>query len=346
MIFSPESRGAAKQKRRGSSATGWHCASRAASPADSAGSIRRFTTKEFALRKTLLLLLCICALLMPAGAAIAASETPVASKDGMTFSVEDLGAYWLRNLGKEGLLDFFQMMIVYQEGLKEGLAPTEAERKEFIDKTMGPDIFQQFKQLFSEKTVNQLVEYTIVTAKYETWLRDKIAREQNITVTEEDARSYFFGNIDQFQLPEGVYLSIISVDNRPQAEAVIGRLKKGENFNDIAGEVNMDSEMRAARGEIGPYRKGDGLPQPIEDAAFQLLPNQYSDIIKGQNYHIVFVQQKLPEVSPGFDDVKEELQIDMRESRIDPFYIEAINKLMERELPRFNIQAELFKPED
>ena len=296
--------------------------------------------------KLTLTVLAVLAALATAPCAFAASETAIAQKDGMTFTVEDLSAYWLRNLGKDGLLDFFQMMTVYQEGLKEGLAPTEAERSEFIEKTMSRDIFNQFKQLFSEKSINQLVDYTIVTSKYETWLREKIAREQSIMVTEEDARSYFFANVSQFQLPEGVYLSIISVDNRPQAEAVLERLKKGENFNDVAGEVNMDTEMRAARGEIGPYRKGDGLPQPIEDAAFQLAPNQYSDIIKGQNYHIVFVQQRLPEVSPGFDDVKEELQIDLREARIDPFYIDAINKLMERELPRFNIQAELFRPEE
>ncbi len=313
-------------------------------PAPEKLSLPEIRHKEFNVIRLSIVLAALAAAICLAGSAQAAADTAVAKKDGMIFTIEDLGAYWLRNLGKDGLIDFFQMMVVYQEGLKKGLAPTEAEKSEFIDKTMGRDIYNQFKQLYSAKSIDLLVDYTIVSAKYETFLRDKIAREKNITVTEEDARSYFFNNISQFQLPEGVYLSIISVDNRQQAEAVLGRLRGGENFSDVAREVNMDEQMRAARGEIGPYRKGDGLPDPIEQAAFTLQAGQFSEIVKGQNYHIVFVHERIPEVSPGFDDIKEQLQIDLRESRIDPHYVEEISALMERELPRFTIEAELFRP--
>jgi len=278
--------------------------------------------------------------------ALAGLDSPVASKDGVTFTLEDLNVYWLRNLGKDGLLDFFQTMIVYQEGLKQGLKPTDAEIQDFIDKTMSPEIYDQFKQLYSERAVHQLVEYTLVTSRYEKWLRDKIRKEQNITVTEAEANKYFLENIDQFHLPEGVYLSIISVDNQTQADAVLKRLDAGENFNDIAGEVNMDPQMRAARGEIGLYRKGDGLPKPLEDAAFALKDGQHSKVIKGENYHIVNVHKKYPEVAPEFPEVKEQLMKDMVEAKIDPFYMEQMNKLMSTELPRFKIMAELFKPDE
>ena len=284
--------------------------------------------------------------LLAGAAAQAADTTPVASKDGTTFTLEDLNVYWLRNLGKDGLLDFFQTMVVYQEGLKQGLKPSEQEVSDFINNTMGQDIYSQFKQLYSDRAVRQLVDYTLVTSKYEMWLRDKLRREKNITVTEQEANQYFLSNIDLFHLPEGVYISIISVDNQTQADAVLGRLRGGENFNDLAGEVNMDPDMRAARGEIGVYRKGDGLPEPLENAAFALGDGQFSDIIKGQNYHIVFCHKHYPEVAPAFADVKEQLMLDMVEAKIDPYYIDELNALMERELPRFNIQANLFRPDE
>lgn len=295
--------------------------------------------------QTLCALVLLAALLVGTSAQ-AADTTPVASKDGSTFTLEDLNIYWLRNLGKDGLLDFFQTMVVYQEGLKQNLKPTDQEVSDFINNTMGQDIYSQFKQLYSDRAVRQLVEYTLVTAKYETWLRDKIRSEKNVTVTEQEANQYFLENIDQFHLPEGVFISIISVDNKTQADAVLARLKAGENFNDVAGEVNMDSEMRAARGEIGVYRKGMGLPDPLEQAAFALADGQFSDIIKGQNYHIVYCHKHYPETAPSFADVKEDLMLEMVEAKIDPYYIDELNALMARELPRFSIQAELFRPDE
>jgi len=211
---------------------------------------------------------------------------------------------------------------------------------------MDPLVYEQFKQLYSQNAIDQLVQYTIVTSKYEQWERDKILREKNISVTEDEARDYFLSNIDQFHLPEGVYISLISVDNQTQANAVMERLKNGENFNDIAAEVNMDPQLRAARGELGPYRKGDGLPQPLEDAALRLQEGQYSDVIKGTNYHILYCHKRLAQVNPTFDEIKDDLIADMVQAKIDPYYVDELNALMKREMPRFQIMADLFRPEE
>ncbi len=289
------------------------------------------------------LFLCVLCLAAPAAAA---GNSPVATKEGVTFTLDDLNIYWLRNLGKDGLLDFFQTMVVYQEGLKQSLRPTQQEMTSFVDDTMGRDVYNQFKLLYSEDTVNQLLEYTIVTSKYETWLRDKIRREKNIKVTEEEANRFFLENIDQFHLPEGAHLSIISVDNESQANSVLSRLQAGENFGDIASQVNMDPQMKAVRGELDSYRRGEGLPKPLVDAAFSLQEGQYSGIIKGSNYHIVYCHRRYPEVSPTFDQIKNQLMVDLVEAKIDPYYIDSLNDLMADKLPEFKIDAELFQPEE
>jgi parvulin-like peptidyl-prolyl isomerase len=287
----------------------------------------------------------ISALLSNAPAS-AAGNSPVATKDNVTFTLDDLNIYWLRNLGKDGLLDFFQTMVVYQEGLKQGLRPTQQDMTDFVDNTMGRDVYNQFKLLYPEKSVNQLLEYTIVTSKYETWLRDKIRREKNIKVTEEEANKFFLENIDQFHLPEGAHLSIISVDNEALAKTVLARLQANEDFGSVAAEVNMDPQMRAVRGELGSYRRGEGLPKPLEDAAFTLNEGQFSGIIKGSNYHIVYCHRRYPEVSPAFEQIKTQLMVDLVEAKIDPHYIDALNDLMAQQLPKFNIDAELFRPEE
>ena len=58
------------------------------------------------------------------------------------------------------------------------------------------------------------------------------------------------------------------------------------------------------------------------------------------------MHKKYPEVAPEFPEVKEQLMKDMVEAKIDPFYMEQMNKLMSTELPRFKIMAELFKPDE
>jgi foldase protein PrsA len=277
----------------------------------------------------------------------ASDGSPVASKDGRTFTLEDINIYWLRNLGSDGLRAYFEDMVLYQEGLKLNLKPTEAEMTDYINNTMKRETYQQFLQLYSERAVRQLVEVTLVSRKYETYLRDKIRKEKSITVTEAEAQKYFLDNIKLYHLPEGVYLSIISVENKAKADEVMKRLKAGENFSDLAAQYNMDQEMREVKGELGLFREGDPtLPKPLADAAMKLQKGQYSGIIEGQFCHILYCHERSPEVSPEFGKVKDRLMQDMLEAKIDPLYFDAINDLMKREMPRFNIQAELFRPED
>jgi parvulin-like peptidyl-prolyl isomerase len=277
----------------------------------------------------------------------AATESPIVSKDGTTYKLEDVSLYYLRNLGKDGLLDFLQTMVIYQEGVKLGLKPTEQERTDFIEKKMGRDVYDSFLELFSKPAVDSLVGYSIVESKYYRYLRDRIKKEKNYTVSEKEAREYFTSHIDDFHLPEGAFLSIISVDSQAKADGVLSRLAAGEDFRKVAGEVNMDAKMRAVRGEIGVYRKGDGLPKELETAALALKKGEYTKKpVKGTNFHLLFAHEKYAEVTPTFDDVKELLMSDMLESKIDPIFEDELNKLMAREMPRYTIQAELFKPQD
>jgi parvulin-like peptidyl-prolyl isomerase len=282
-----------------------------------------------------------------ATSALASPESPIVSKDGGTFKLEDVSLYYLRNLGKDGLLDFLQTMVIYQEGKKIGLQPTAAERSEFIEKRMGKDVYDGFVQLFSKASVDQLVDYTLVESKYYKYLRDKIKKEKNYTVSEKEASDYFTSHIEDFHLPEGAYLSIISVDSQAKAEGVITKLAAGEDFRKLAGESNMDAKMRALRGELGVYRKGDGLPKELETAALSLKKGEHTKKpIKGTNFHLLFCHEKYAEVTPKFADVKEQLMSDMLEAKVDPQFEVELDKLMAREMPRFTIQAELFKPED
>ena len=79
---------------------------------------------------------------------------------------------------------------------------------------------------------------------------------------------------------------------KAQAEAVLKRIKKGEDFAKLAGEFGSDS-TKASGGDLGWFGKGQMVPE-FEEAAFALEKDQLGqELVKTQyGYHIVKVTDK------------------------------------------------------
>lgn len=79
---------------------------------------------------------------------------------------------------------------------------------------------------------------------------------------------------------------------KAQAEAVLKRIKNGEDFAKLAGEFGSDS-TKASGGDLGWFGKGDMVPE-FEEAVFALEKDQLSDkLVKTQyGYHIIKVTDK------------------------------------------------------
>ena len=273
----------------------------------------------------------------------AQSSPTLATIDGYQVSLEDFNIFFMKQLGAEGLLTFLQQIVVYREAKSLGLQPTPQEREEFIKHDMTPEIYEGFKELYSQAALDKFIEYNIMNRKYREYLENKFIKEKNIKVTDEDAGKFYYKNISKFQLAERVQLSIISVETEDKAKEVLSRLNKGEDFNQLASIYNVDEELRARGGYVGIIPKGGGLPQPIEDVAFSLTPGSYSQIIRGSLFHIIMVHKKLPAENRSLEDVREDIKRFLVEQKANEFINEHLQQLYKRELPRFVITAKLFK---
>jgi hypothetical protein len=173
---------------------------------------------------------------------------------------------------------------------------------------------------------------------------------------------------------------MIQVSSRSEADAVLNRLAGGEDFNAIAAEVNTDL-LREVRGEIGVYRRVTGeltleefrayaaegivasveregdrervsypwlLPWDIEDAALDLTAGAHSRPIEIEGgYLIVLKHEHVPATQdPRFDEVKDAVIREVAALQVEGGYQEHLIALMTREVPRFTIQADLFRPEE
>jgi len=273
----------------------------------------------------------------------AAGNTVLATHDGNNYSLEDFSIFFLRQLGASGLVTFLEQAVVYEEAKKLGLTPTAEEKAKFISENMSQEIYDGFAELYSAAALDKFVEYTVINDKFRKHLEAKFIAEKNISISDDDAHKFYNQNIGMFQPEERVWMSIISVDTLETANEVLAKLDSGEDFNDLASIYNVDSELRSRAGYVGMMERGQGLPPPIEDAAFALEPGQHSQVIKGTLFHVLYVHDRKPAEKFPFEDVKEDIKLLLKNQHVQRYVDAYLEDLYKRELPRFEIKAKLFK---
>jgi peptidyl-prolyl cis-trans isomerase C len=91
-------------------------------------------------------------------------------------------------------------------------------------------------------------------------------------------------------------------------KAVIARLKKGEDFVKVAGEVTEDPSGKANGGDLGYFTKEQMVPE-FSDVAFKLDKGQISDPVKTQfGWHVIKVEDKRTKPMPTFEEVKPQIE--------------------------------------
>src|SRR5574342_1325687 len=92
-----------------------------------------------------------------------------------------------------------------------------------------------------------------------------------------------------------------------KVKAVIARIKKGEDFAKVAGEVTEDPSGKANGGDLGYFTKEQMVPE-FSEAAFKLDKGQISDPVKSQfGWHVIRVEDKRSKPVPTYDEVKEQI---------------------------------------
>src|SRR4249919_4119244 len=101
-------------------------------------------------------------------------------------------------------------------------------------------------------------------------------------------------------------------------KAVIVRLKKGEDFAKVAGEVTEDPSGKANGGDLGYFSKEQMVPE-FSEVAFKLDKGQVSDPVKTQfGWHVLKVEDKRQRQAPAFDAVRDQVQqFAVRKAQVD-----------------------------
>jgi peptidyl-prolyl cis-trans isomerase C len=161
------------------------------------------------------------------------------------------------------------------------------------------------------------------------YFRDKLLLDEYLdqavkkAVTPEAARKLYDDTVKDMKPEQEVRARHILVEGEDEAKKVYARVKGGEDFAKVAGEVSKDPGSKTDGGDLGFFTK-DRMVAPFAEAAFKMEPNQISEPVKTQfGWHVIQVEDKRAKQPPAFDQVKDQA----RQAVIRDKYIALVKSL-------------------
>ena len=197
----------------------------------------------------------------------------------------------------ENLPPYLKPMADTAEGKKEMLDTMvirelilQQARKDGIDKS--PEVAAKLDDLKKRVVV-------------EAFLKKKV--EEQAGLADADLQKFYDANKDKFKTGEQVRASHILVKSEQEAQDILGQLKKGGNFEELAKKHSTDS-VGAKGGDLGWFGKGSMIPA-FEKVAFGLKEGELSGIVTTQfGYHIIKLTGKRPAGVRPFAEVKDQIK--------------------------------------
>lgn len=213
--------------------------------------------------------------------------------------------------------------LIIQEAEKNSLTVKEEEVEayfgtfaEYMEKNEAFKTFAEEKGI-GEDFVKQQIRKDILVSMYMDFYIE------NLTISDDQAKTFYDENPQSF-IKEEVKARHILLDEKPLAEKLLSRIKKGEDFIALAKEYSIEPGADESGGDLGYFPKGAMVPE-FENVAFALGKGEISDIVETTfGYHIILVEDIKNETS-SFENVKEDLKKYLKETE----YKKHVDQLME-----------------
>ena len=153
--------------------------------------------------------------------------------------------------------------------------------------------------------------------------------EDKVKVSDEEAEKYYNNN-PYIKDREFFKVSQIVVEKEQEAKEILERLKKGEHFNKLATEKNMDPAIRARNGKLDWFEKGT-KEKEIQDALAKLEQDGISDIVKSKGgYYIFKLEERRNAPKVPYLKMKEEIIGRLKQQKISELVEKEIEELKKK----------------
>ncbi|MEW5984237.1 MAG: peptidyl-prolyl cis-trans isomerase [Acidobacteriota bacterium] len=242
---------------------------------------------------------------------------------GQQLSDEELSKA-IAELTPEILIDAVDELLLLQRGKELGYRVTDEQFKrvlENIRKENKLENDQQFETALKQEglTLGELrrnLEKQMVINQVQ-----QVEVMSRVAVSEAEARAYYEANTREFTTPKTVTLRELVVNvqaegaminvaadeaARDKVEAVLARIKAGESFEKIVGEIS-DSPSKANGGLVGPLNE-DELAADIRTLIDPLKPGEVTSVFRTPRGYAVFKLESVTQSEiKAFDAARDDI---------------------------------------
>lgn len=217
----------------------------------------------------------------------------IATVDGVDITVDEFNRELLN------LPDYLKPLVQTPEG-----------RKEFLDNLITRELIVKeasSKGIENNPEIKSRINIVKKGLLVDAFLRQYI--EEKAKVTDKEMEELYKKDPSRFGTGEKIRVSHILVNSEKEANEVLAKINKGEDFAKLAKAKSIDPGTKDAGGDLGYFGKGQMDPN-FEKAAFGLKKTgEVSGLVKTQfGFHIIkLVDRKSSETKP-FEAVREDVK--------------------------------------
>ncbi len=250
---------------------------------------------------------------------------------------------------------------IIENGIDNQLSPMAAfmtaeqfgeQKKKMLEQYRNPQTRQQYLYtwLAQEILYRQALEERLTEDSEVRKLLDELTRgvlsqhlmnhqlADKIHVTETDLQTYYTANKDQYVEPARAKISHILLDDEQQASNLIGRIKGGEDFGEMAKQFSKDESTKENGGKIdvdvtrGSYIQVIGESEELNEKIFAAdAPAVLDTPVKTEKgWEIVKVETKQAKRQKSFDEVRQQVMLMLTSQKRQDVQQEYIKQMMDK----------------
>ncbi|HAM37902.1 MAG TPA: hypothetical protein DCP53_00655 [Elusimicrobia bacterium] len=211
------------------------------------------------------------------------------------YTIED---YLKTDAGKKHYLDeLLKEKIIIVEAKRQGMKNRPQVKKRFIE--LEKRLRENQKKLQDDILLSELLK-------------------EKITIGDSDVKEYYENNKEEFDKPVEIKASHILVRFEDEAQRILNRLKKGENFSKLAKELSVDKTTAQKGGSLEYFGRRQFVKE-FEDVAFGLKKiGDISGIVKTPlGYHIIKLDGRKQLKAKKFEEVEMEIKQVIEKQKFD-----------------------------
>jgi peptidyl-prolyl cis-trans isomerase C len=262
--------------------------------------------------------------------------------------VDVLCSYWMNSRAPQlqGITNRRELqLLALNELIDQAVLAREAERRNIaVADSVVDGMLSRWTGQFADETqrTQQLAERGLTLEQVrEKFRQDLLVQDlvkqavmDTLQVSDADVATYYQTHPNDFETTEIHARHILKLVDagapaeslaakRAEVEALLARVRAGEDFATLA-TANSDDKGSAARGgDLGYFTRTRMVPG-FSEAAFALAPGQVSDVVQTQyGFHIIKVEDRRNEGTRGLADVAASVQRYLRNQKVQ----EAVDRL-------------------